>query len=88
MKRYLCQHCVAPQTSKHIPLLCILIQINEGNCTLSHSLPKIANMVQDQKVGKHILLKSGRLINRVSGRNMTNRISWINVGINRIQTGA
>ena len=30
-----------------------LIQMIEGNCIFSHSLAKLANMVQDQKVDKH-----------------------------------
>ena len=33
--------------------LIYLIQIMEGNCVFTHSLAKLANMVQDTKVDKH-----------------------------------
>ena len=45
---------VWPQQLANIPLCFIfLIQIIDGNCIFSHSLAKLANVVQDQQVDKH-----------------------------------
>ena len=42
-----------PNLANIPPCYVFLIQIIEGNCIFSHSLAKLANMVQDQKVDKH-----------------------------------
>ena len=60
-KRYVCQLGVAPKSRRHIPLLCFLIQTIDGNFIFSHSLAKLANIVQDQKVDKHTSRSRGRL---------------------------
>ena len=36
-----------------LPCCVFLIQIIDGKCIFSHSLAKLANMVQDNKVDKH-----------------------------------
>ena len=41
-----------PQLANIAPCCVFLIQIINGNCIFSHSLAKLANMVQDKKVDK------------------------------------
>ena len=45
---------VWPQKLANIPACYVfLIQVIEGNCIFSHSLARLANMVQDRTVDKH-----------------------------------
>ena len=43
----------APKLANMPPCYVFLIQMIDGNCIFSHSLAKLANMVQDKKVDKH-----------------------------------
>ena len=54
-----------PQLANIPPCYVFLIQINKGNCILSHSLAKLENMVQDQKVDKHTPPALGGLIYKI-----------------------
>ena len=49
---YVCQLGVAPKSRKHTFCYVLSTQIIVGNCIFSHSLAKLTNMVQDQKVVK------------------------------------
>ena len=49
LKRYVCQHCAALQTSKRTPFFFISIRIIVGNCIFSYLL---ANVPPRPKVGK------------------------------------
>ena len=51
-----------PKTDKHPSLLCILIQSINGKLIFSHSLAKLANMVQDKKADKHTPPSRGGLV--------------------------
>ena len=42
-----------PKLANVPPCYVFLIQIIDGNCILSHSLAKLANLVQDRKVDTH-----------------------------------
>ena len=53
LNTYVCQLGVAPKTRKHFLCYVFLKQIIDGNCIFSHSLAKLANMVQYQQVDKH-----------------------------------
>ena len=43
----------SPNLANIPPCYVFLIQIIDGNCIFSHSLAKLANIVQDRKVEKH-----------------------------------
>ena len=44
----------APKLANIPPYYVSLIEIIDGNCIFSNSLAKLANMVPDRKVDKHI----------------------------------
>ena len=45
---------VWPKKLANIPPCCVILKQNiNGNCIFSHSVAKLANLVQDKKVGKH-----------------------------------
>ena len=50
-----------PKLASILPSYVLLLQIIEGSYIFNPSLGKLANMIQDKKVGKHTPLKSGGL---------------------------
>ena len=59
----------APKLANIAPCYVFLTQFINGNCKFSHSLAKLANMVQDRKVHKHIPPAVG-------GSNNVNKQTW------------
>ena len=51
-----------PKLANHILFHVFLLKNINGNCIFSHSLAKLANMVQDKKVGTHTSPSRGGLI--------------------------
>ena len=50
LKRYVCQHCVAPKLANIPSCYVFWIQVIDANCIFSHSSAKLANMAQDKKL--------------------------------------
>ena len=65
LKIYVCQLSVGPKLANIPPYYVLWVQILNGSGIFSHSLAKLANMVQGKKVDKHTPPPSrGGLINQ------------------------